>query len=232
MWQGSYEEAEVFVQRALKTAREDNVQWLLPRMLSLYGVILIPKGDYKAAARQFEEALGLARANGDAHTMSVLLHNLGATESVEGNYTRARTLLSESLHLAQSQQALPLIVANLAEQGLLHLRQREYAAAISVSQRGAQLAHDSGLQELVARSAQWLAAGLGRMERFERAAQLWGAIAALRERIGAVVDPMDLADYEKAVAYVREQIGEQRFAELLAEGRGMSRNQVRDLLFL
>ncbi len=229
-WQGNYDEAESLIQRALATARENNVNWLLPRALSLSGVILVMKGDYKSAVRQYEEALTLARVNGDTNTMSVILHNLGGIESAEGNYTRAMTLLSESLHLAQAQQALPLLVANLAEQGLVYLRQGEYPAAIEVTQRGAKMAVDASMQELVARSVQWQAAAHGYLGQFEHAVKLWGAIVELREKIGAPLDPMDSAEYEKAVSYVSEQIGAERFAELLAKGRGMSADQVRELI--
>jgi hypothetical protein len=54
----------------------------------------------------------------------------------------------------------------------------------------------------------------------ERAAQLFGA-AALRDALGAPLPPADRADYERQVAAVRATLGEEAFAAVWAEGRGM-----------
>ncbi len=58
------------------------------------------------------------------------------------------------------------------------------------------------------------------------AARLWGTAEALREAIGAPLQPIEQADYDHAVAAVRSNLGEETFALTWAEGRAMRAEQV------
>jgi DNA-binding NarL/FixJ family response regulator len=57
------------------------------------------------------------------------------------------------------------------------------------------------------------------------AAQLWGTAEALREGLGTPLPPVYRADYKRAVAAARTQLGEQVFAAAWAEGRTMTPEQ-------
>lgn len=59
----------------------------------------------------------------------------------------------------------------------------------------------------------------------ERAAILWAASEALRERLGVRIAPASRKNRERTVALLHEQLGEARLQELLAEGRAMSMSQ-------
>jgi DNA-binding SARP family transcriptional activator len=60
-----------------------------------------------------------------------------------------------------------------------------------------------------------------------RAASLWGAAEALRERMGICLSPFDLAHsgYERDLAFVRSTLSEASFDAAWAEGRAMSPEQ-------
>ena len=58
-----------------------------------------------------------------------------------------------------------------------------------------------------------------------RAARLFGAAEALRQIMGAPLPPSDRAEYERNVAAVRAQLGEEMFAAAWAEGRAMTMEQ-------
>ena len=58
------------------------------------------------------------------------------------------------------------------------------------------------------------------------AARLWGTAEALRDGMGTPNPPAYRADYERSVAPVRTQLGEQAFTATWAEGRGMTLDQV------
>lgn len=47
---------------------------------------------------------------------------------------------------------------------------------------------------------------------------LWGAALAVREQNGLALAPENTADYERATNHAREQLGPERFAELVAQG--------------
>ena len=58
------------------------------------------------------------------------------------------------------------------------------------------------------------------------ATRLWGAAEALREAMGTPLPPIYRADYERSVAAVRTQLGEQAFTTAWTEGRTMAPEQV------
>jgi DNA-binding CsgD family transcriptional regulator len=57
------------------------------------------------------------------------------------------------------------------------------------------------------------------------AARLWGAAEAQREALGTPLPPVYRADYERAVAAARTELGEQFFVAAWAEGRAMTPEQ-------
>ncbi len=59
----------------------------------------------------------------------------------------------------------------------------------------------------------------------EKAARLYGAAAALRERLGAPLPPCDRAEYQRRLARLRATLGKQALALAWAEGRALSYDQ-------
>ena len=59
----------------------------------------------------------------------------------------------------------------------------------------------------------------------ERAARLWGAAERLRQAIGCRTAPAARATYERAMAVVRAQLGDDAFAAAWAEGQAMTLEQ-------
>jgi non-specific serine/threonine protein kinase len=63
----------------------------------------------------------------------------------------------------------------------------------------------------------------------ERAARTFGAVEALRERAGSImVAPADWEEYERAVATLRSELGEQALRAAWERGRSMSVEQAID----
>ena len=57
------------------------------------------------------------------------------------------------------------------------------------------------------------------------AAHLWGAAEVLREAIGTPIPPVYRPGYERAVAKLRTQVGNETIAKEWAEGRTMTPEQ-------
>ena len=59
-----------------------------------------------------------------------------------------------------------------------------------------------------------------------RAARLWGVAEGLREAVGGPISPSDLNLLQPYLTRARERLGETAWQEALADGRGMTREDV------
>jgi hypothetical protein len=78
----------------------------------------------------------------------------------------------------------------------------------------------------------WCLASLGAVASAKgdpkRGARLLGAAEALANSIGGLLHPVDEREYEDWVSNIRTELGEERFAELRAEGQHMPPQQAVD----
>jgi hypothetical protein len=88
------------------------------------------------------------------------------------------------------------------------------------------MAQEIGDKELIVSGLEGLASVVAVQGEMAWATHLWGTAEALREAIGAPLQPIERADYEQAVATVRDHLGEKAFASAWAEGRAMTAEQV------
>jgi hypothetical protein len=88
------------------------------------------------------------------------------------------------------------------------------------------IASEIGDQELLATGLAGLARVVAMQGEPVWSGQLWGNAAALRDAIGAPLQPIERADYEQAVAAVRTQLGENVFMEAWSQGSAMTTEQV------
>ncbi len=88
------------------------------------------------------------------------------------------------------------------------------------------MAKEIGDKELIASGLEGLASVVAVQGESAWAARLWGTAEAMREAIGAPLQPIERADYEHAVAAVRDHLGEEAFASAWAAGRAMTPEQV------
>ena len=88
------------------------------------------------------------------------------------------------------------------------------------------MAQEIGDKEQIASGLEGLASVAAMQGELAWAARLWGTAEALRDAIGAPLQPIEWADYEQAVAAARDYLGEETFASAWAEGRAMTAEQV------
>ncbi|MEO8392000.1 MAG: adenylate/guanylate cyclase domain-containing protein [Chloroflexota bacterium] len=84
--------------------------------LTLIGRTMRNSGDTKSSTEVLEQGLALARAHGDADTISTALYSLGTAATQQGDLAGARTLIEESISLqrAGSKEALAAALVRLA----------------------------------------------------------------------------------------------------------------------
>jgi hypothetical protein len=151
-----------------------------------------------------------------------LLNNLGDLARMEGDNARATTLYGESLALFRKAGSKREIAASLHNLAYVAHNQGDTQRATQLFEesltRQRELGNQEGVTECLAGFA-LLAATHGQLG---AAARLFGAVAGLRQAIGALAWPAGTTEYERNAALVREQLDAPTFAAAWAEGQMMT----------
>jgi tetratricopeptide (TPR) repeat protein len=186
------------------------------------GVVAREQGDYAAARSLLEESLALSREIGDKQGIAMSLDNLGIVAQGQGDYAATRSLHEESLALRREigdKQGIALSVGNL---GLVALEQGDYAAAQSLLEESLVLFREIGDKWGIAMSLAGLGSAVVGRGQTQRGVVVLGAVEALLESIGAVLEREDREPYERSVQRARSLLGEEAFEQAWQEGWHMS----------
>ncbi|MGD9892819.1 MAG: tetratricopeptide repeat protein [Dehalococcoidia bacterium] len=169
-----------------------------------------------------EESLALYREIGDRQGIALVLGNLGMTAWTRGEHGHALMLLEESLALYRDVGDRRGIARLLGQQALVMLYLREHARAAALCRESLALHREVGDQWAIACYLPVLAGVAFGQGQPELAARLFGAAAALNERLGSSLPPVGRRSYDRTVAVVRATLGEAAFASAWISGETMS----------
>ncbi len=205
-----------------EVGNSEGVTWSL---FGLAKVLFSSQGDPATGRALLEEALALSREVGHKESISWALADLGEVVLQQGDAVKARSRLQESLGLAREIGKKEYMATSLRLLARVATFEEDYPAARALYEEslaiGRQVSHNldipsslEGLAEVVAMQGEpaW-------------AARLWGTAQALRQARGTPLPPVYAADYDRAVAAARSQLGEQAFAAAWAQGRTMTPEQ-------
>jgi non-specific serine/threonine protein kinase len=255
---GDFARAQSCYQEAIALHRSISNQRELARALGNLGWLLRLQGDYEGARALQEESLVLRRATGHKRGAALALCHLGVLARYAGDYASARRYDEESLALARELNDPGWISQALGELGNLAIRESDFGAARALLDEALALRRALGsLRDIaeVLESMAWASAERG-LERhatpsdprargrnapsgepispwqrrlLERAARLFGAAEALRERSNLyAAPPGESTEWETALTGAREALGEAAFTAAWAEGRQMTTEQACD----
>jgi tetratricopeptide (TPR) repeat protein len=168
-----------------------------------------------------EEALALRRGLGDRHGIAASLNSLGSLANRQGDFGRAVALHEEALALARELGDQALCAMTLIYRGHTANRRGDAIAAATQYQEALRLCRDTGDRYLLPYALEawaWVTRDQGDGE---RAAQLYGAAAALRAATHAVLAPHEVADREHKMGALRESLGTAAFERGWAAGQQM-----------
>jgi DNA-binding CsgD family transcriptional regulator len=164
-----------------------------------------------------EESAKLFRVAGDRQLLALPIDALGLMALRQGDYAGARTHFEEAL--ARETPKVQYTADALAHLGTVALRMGEYQESLSFYQQSLALNREQGYKEGIAEDLAGLAEVASLLGQPERAAQLLGAVEALREARGISLPPLRRAEYDRTVEGIRAQLDEAVFAEVWQEGR-------------
>lgn len=198
------------------------------RSLNNLGIVARSQGDSDTALAFYERSLAIRRRLNDRREIANSLNNLGFTRRFRQEFDHARPLLEESVQLNRSvgdRWSTANALTSLAELALdtndADLAQRCLQESIAIN------------RELGDRRAlAFLLEGFGRLRRLHRDAAgallFFAAARALREAIGAPLEPADAAALAKRVDETRAELSAPLAAHAEADGRALPLGDVLD----
>jgi predicted ATPase/DNA-binding CsgD family transcriptional regulator len=190
----------------------------------LLGVAAEDRGDWAAATKLLAEAVARWRSMDDATNAAYGEAHLGIVALGEGDPARAaahgeaaRALATEAGSLGPIGVAVLLLGDATRDGGDLAAATARYAEYLKLT-----AARPHGASEDLARAAASVAVLAAARGEPERAARLLGASETLRETVGLALALPERAAYERASAWVRDQLGKEAYERALAAGRALT----------
>ncbi len=182
-------------------------------------------GDTEWSGTLFRESLALAREMADRQEIAWSLNYMADVERCEGDDARAESLYNESLAIFRDmahKQGLASVLHNL---GYLALHKGDTHQAEAHFRESLNLFREVGNRWKLGDALAAFAALAATHKQAERAAQLFGAAAALHNQVdlsGLLRDPANWSEWERNVALAREQIDEEAWTMAWATGYTMT----------
>ena len=221
--QGEYENARKVNQRNLDVQRETNSPDQLSWSIELKGRIELAEGNLSSAHQLLDEALAISEKINNQFSVGFLKTALGLIDCYEGNYARGKEIIEIGIEKVRKEYA---------SKATALLTYRSYALWLEKDMPGAARSYRDTLQELrgnfyFIRIPECLE-GLGKIavtqNDLERAARLFGAAEAMREKMGTPIPPVQRGDYDAHAQSVRTA-----FETSWSHGRGMIMEQAIEL---
>ncbi len=221
------DEESLAISRELKDKR--HIAWALGGLAHTASL----QDDKERWAALNEEGLVLSRELGDNEGIASRLINLGEYARMQGDNMHAAACYEETLRLAWELRDRGTAVIALLNLGFVALHHGDLARATAHFTESLILSQEIKEKYGIADCLGGLAGAAGAQGQAERAARLSGAMETAYlvygqetgDTVRAKMDPIDHAEYERAVAPARTQLGEEAWAAAYAEGRAMMLEQ-------
>jgi len=177
------------------------------------------KGDNEGAAALLLEALPLVRRVSTPAVVGSLLTNLGNIRAQQKQYSAAHILYEEALRIQRELDNRPRMAILLSNLAQLNYDSGQYAASHRCLVEGLPLAFAVGDKDTASCTLMVCVLLACIQKDWLRAARLCGAVAALRERIGAAFPAVYQSEWENTQQAVQEALGEAVFASHVTIGQ-------------
>ena len=217
---GDLERARGWVAAGAELYRELGNQLWLGVARGLQGNIALASGDPTAAHRFFTAELDAYQAAGNEVAIGIGKVNLGRVAILRGDLDRADALMSQArVHTEEGGSAWDLAMACYYS-GKVALARGERPAALGHYQSALGLFTELADPAMIARCLDGVAAIAAHDDPYA-AARLFGAAAAVRDRLGRVLAPEDTLTHQRAGARLRSLLTDATFANATTEGRSL-----------
>ena len=225
--QGEYTRACALFEESVALFRQlDHKRGQAAALTQWAGTLFVSQAEPMRIDPLLQEGFALQQEVGDQEGIAVSSLLQGWIALKQGDIATARTRVEEGLTLYRKMEHREGIAEALSLLGKVEAARGDYACARILYDESLAMARDIGDQELIASGLTGLACVVAVQGEPVWAARLWGSAEALRDALGAPLQPIERADYDQAVAAVRAHLGESAFVAAWAQGRTMTAEQV------
>lgn len=224
------QDGRALAERSLALYREGNDRLGTAWATNVLGLLASSRGDTAQARALWEDSLTQARridgAWGASSLTAILLINLGTQAVQQGDLDRAFVLSTEGLELAGRIGNQRWRAYALSTLGLIALKRHDTGQAHTLLTASIRALRDCGQQDEICEELEGLA--IVTLEQgtdahsTRRAARLFGAATAQRERINRPITVADGMELHGELAVFRQQLDVDTFAAAWEEGRTMT----------
>ena len=223
--QGDFAAARATYEELIAYYQELGDKHAVAVVLTNLGNAVIRTGDYAAARRYEEESVAIFRELGDHQSLVMALNNLGVVAEEQGDRDAARHFYEECISIARQLGEKTFIVYALNGLAHVHCLQGDLSHGWLYYRESLILAQQTAEKRLIAYGLEGFAKVALRQGTMETAARLLGAADALRQEIGAPLDPAEQAELDQDLMVVRNSLEEKVFAVAWSNGSDMTLEQ-------
>ena len=227
--EGDVGQAQALWQESLTLAREVGDQVRIQTVLRQLGYTAMVQGNWEQAENFLKESLALAREIGLKRGVATALNYSAQLARRRGDLAQAADLSKKSLILSREMGHMWDILEHLLILGEIIRDQGNLAQARALFEEGLSLAQQAGDKPFIRLHLVGLASLAVAEHQSQQAARLFGAAECLfdlRKELDS--DPYRRTVYERDMATIRAQLGEEAFAAAWAQGRTMPLEQAID----
>ena len=220
--QGEYARARDLLEESLAINRELGDKGNIPDSLFNLARAYFFSGSELGAARVLlEESLSLFRQLSDKESIGYCLCLLGLLTLEQGDVTTARSLVEQSVALFKERRQAHGMALSTSAMATVIAAQGDNAVARALYDAALTEARKAGDKLIIASGLEGLSRVLAALGEYERAVQLRAAAETLREAIGAPMPAVERPADEQAAKVAREWLGEEAFAVVWDDWRGL-----------
>lgn len=219
---GDSERARLYTEEGLALARAMDDKKNAALSLQRLGFLQLDEGNIAEARPMFEEGLEFARDLGDKQVLAMLYNALGESARLENELDRAAEHYSMALRFNREAGDRVRQTTNLINLGATALMQGDAERAAGYYREGLEIGSKMADMNGTLYCLEGMAGARFAGQKPETAALIFGATEAIRTANNLFLEPADRLVYEQAVARVRDALTDAKFADIFAEGAGMT----------
>jgi len=218
---GNYRQARTYLSECLERARAGGDAKVAAGVLQPLGMAYLGEQDFGSARWHLESALSLARELGDPWEVAAALNAVAMLRRLEGRLDAAQSLYAEALGLARQVGHQEYVASFLLNLAMVAIDRHAVEQANEMLKEVVAIAAEVDSKPVV-QSALEVCAGLASARQdWTHAAGFFGMAETRREQTGLSRDPADEAFLAPRMARVKEALGTQEFAQIMASGHGL-----------